>query len=374
MSAHRLSDLLQGQRLQLEVDDVAGAVRELGEQVVPPVARRCELNLVALLSDVHLTELVMETVGEFSPPHPNRTLIALAEPEAEADEQSAYLSVQVLPGTTTICCEQITLRTRGAKAVQALPQKMWPFLVASQPILFWSVQGLPESSALLDRLQKTSAHLVFDTALAAELGITLARANELVEDWQAGILVDLNWLRLAPWREAIAQALTHPEVQRQTGTVQKVSMTFGGGELDEVRLGQPALCMSWLAAHLGWQLVESLSYQQNAFHATWEHQGGEIACEISASAEPSAELLSFTLYIQGSAGDKTLSVNKSVAQEASRLTGILQAAAAGGSENNELVQTSLPETALAQLLWQAYAQPGHDTEYEKVLRLATKLV
>ena len=374
MSAHALSDLLQGQKAQMEIGALASALRELWQQAAPPVERRCELNLVVLLSDVHLAEQVLEAVAEFSQLHPNRALIVFAEPDAPEAEETAYLALQTLPGAQIVCGEQITLRARGAQAVQDLPQNLWPLLVAVQPILFWSVQGLPESSSLIERLQRTSAKLVFDSALAPELGITLARAHELQEDWAAGVLDDMNWLRLAPWREILAQALAEAGFQEQGNAIQRVSLTFGGGVLDEARLGQPALLLSWLASRLGWNLTESLSYSQNAFHALWEQDGREIACEIQTNDESQPEIVAVELHAQPPEGKKVLSLGKVSQQETAMLQSRLLSEGPQGGQTRVLGQKNLAATSLAQLLAQAYAQKTHEAEYDQALRLATKLV
>ncbi len=372
MSDYALADLLQGQKAQVEIDAVANVLRELWQQAAPPIARRGELNLVVLLADVHLAEQVLETVAEFSQAHPHRALVIFAEPEAEAEEAAAYLALQTLPHSQIVSSEQITFRIRGAKTEQDLPQKIWPLLVAMQPILFWSVQGLPESSSVIDRLQKTSARLIFDSALAPELGITLARAHELSEDWPAGVLGDLNWYRLAPWREVLAQALAHPAFRDQNHHIQKVSATFGGGVLDEARLGQPALLVSWLAAQWGWNLMESLSYQQNAFQATWEHQGREIICEIQTTAAAQPDISSLQLHAQNAEEQKVLSLHQD--PETGELQCRLLITKPGGEETLTLSQKNVAGISLAQLLAQAYERKDRDEEYEKVLGLATKLV
>lgn len=366
MPAYAWADLLQGQKMPVEIDELSNVLRELGHQAGE---RRSELNLLALAADVHLAEQVLEAVAEFAVPHPHRALIVFADAEAETAETAAYLSLQTLPGTQTVCSEQITLRARGAQALQGLPQKIWPLLISAQPILFWSVQGLPENSPLIDRLQKTSALLVFDSALAPELGITLARANELLHDWQAGTLADLNWLRLAPWREALAQALAHEQFRDQANAVTKIEIVLGGGILDEARLGQAALLVSWLAAQAGWDLLDSLAHQQNAFRATWGRQGREITYELRVNNESAPEIFSFQLQAQNAEGLKTLSLLRIPEPAALKCS-----VAAGGNETHGLFEKSLPAFSLAQLLAQAFERKNRDAEYEQVLRLATKLV
>ncbi|MGH7493406.1 MAG: glucose-6-phosphate dehydrogenase assembly protein OpcA [bacterium] len=374
MSAYALGDLLQGQKLQVEIDSVASALRELGEQVAPPIAQRCELNLLVLLSDVHLAEQVLEAVTEFSLLHPNRALIVFTDPEAEQREESAYVSLQCLPNSQTICCEQVTLRVRGAEAVHALPQRVWPLLVAVQPILFWSVQGLPESSSLIERLQKTSARLIYDTARAPELGITLARAHELVEDWKAGVLDDFSWLRLAPWREVVQSHLSTPAFQEFAPFIDKITVRLGGGVLDENRMAQPALFLSWLAALGNWQLSESLAYDRNMLYVTWDRKGGEIKCEIQLDEEAEPELSSVHIHAQQEDREMVLKVVRSSAPEEIMLKCSLVKSTSGGQSTLSEIQKPYSPQTPAQLLAQSYERSDRDDLYIKTLHLATKMV
>lgn len=374
MSAYALAELLQGQKVQVEIDAVANALRELAEQIVLPVERRSKLNLVALVTDVHLAEQVLEAVTEFSLLHPNRALIIFVDPEAEQKEETAYLSLQCLPNSQTICCEQITLRIRSAEAVRILPQKVWPLLIAVQPILFWSVQGLPESSSLIERLQKTSARLVFDSAMAPELGITLARANELAEDWKAGVIDDLNWLRLAPWRDVVQSHLSTPSFQEFAPFVDNITVHVGGGVLDENRVAQPALILSWLAALGNWQLSESLGYDRNMLHAAWDRNGSEIKCEIQIVEEPEPELSAVQIHAQQEEREIILNVTRSSAKDETMLKCSLVKGTPGGQRILSEIQKSYTPQTPAQLLAQLYERSDRDELYLKTLHLATKMV
>ncbi len=374
MSAYAPADLLQGQKLQVEINEVANVLRELGQQTAPPLERRSELNLVILLSDVHLAEQVLEAVTAFSVLHPNRALIIFADPGAAEMEETAYLSWQCLPDSQIVCGEQITLKIRGAEAVQELPNKIWPLLVAVQPILFWSVQGLPESSSLIERLQRTSAKLIFDSALAPELGITLARANELAEAWQAGVLCDLNWLRLAPWREVVQSHLSTPSFQEFAPFIDRITIHLGGGVLDENRMAQPALLLNWLAALGDWQLSESLAHDRNMLHATWDSRGGEIKCEIQIAGEAEPELSAIEIHAQQAEREIALKITKSSAPDEAILRCSFIKSTPGGQGTLSETQKPYSPLTTAQLLAQIYERSDRDELYLKTLRLATKMV
>jgi glucose-6-phosphate dehydrogenase assembly protein OpcA len=236
------------------------------------------------------------------------------------------------------------------------------------------VQGLPESSSLIERLQKTSARLIFDSARAPELGITLARAHELAEDWKAGVIDDMNWLRLAPWREVVQSHLSTPSFQEFAPFIDKIKIRLGGGLLDENRMAQPALFLSWLATLGNWQLLESLAYDQNMLQATWERKGGEVKCEIQVDEEAEPELTSVHIHAQQEEREIVLKVIRSAVQHEVALKCSLVKVTSGGQSTLSEIQKSYSPQTPAQLLAQIYERSEGDELYIKALHLATKMV
>jgi glucose-6-phosphate dehydrogenase assembly protein OpcA len=71
-------------------------------------------------------------------------------------------------------------------------------------------------------------------------------------------LTDLNWNRITPWRQLIAQGFDSPERRPYLDRLTRVRIEY---EQDSVRLvtqrAQGLLLSGWLASRLGWQFLKS---------------------------------------------------------------------------------------------------------------------
>ncbi len=359
-----ISRYLQGEEVALPLEQIASALAEL-QDATPPARRLAEkhrLNLLVQMSNPALIDQTTATLREFTQTYPGRAHMLVLNPYSEEEELTAAVSVlQAQSGDKAIISGEQVLFLASGTRVGEVAALVGPLLQAELPVCYWFVNGIPADTPLLEQLRARELLLLFDSSRAEDLGITLARANALLEEGLR--LSDLNWTRLAPWRTALEEVLARAANLR----CNKISFTLGGA-LEENNLGQAAILLSWIAHRLGWELIETLDYAQGCFRAVWEKAGGEIVAEIKSQPEalPELQALELAMSIDGKAMAAQLVL------QAQGATPHIEVSFDEAEQARRSYEFQTP--ALAELLRREFERQTLPAEYREVLALATKLV
>jgi 6-phosphogluconolactonase len=193
--------------------DVAGIERELAAlwrqsaNGTTAVMRACSWNLVVLADSEaslsrgrELADLVVDAI-------PSRALIIHHARDAEGGrELDAYVSARckLLPGGgKMLCTEEITLESRRS-GIDFLPSLTRALLVPDIPTAVLCV-GVPDESALLEELVGVADRVVFDSR-----GVEIESVRHL-----GPRSIDLAWLRISRWQQAVATAVDAMAVKPQ---------------------------------------------------------------------------------------------------------------------------------------------------------------
>ncbi|MGV3623302.1 MAG: 6-phosphogluconolactonase [Archangium sp.] len=212
--------------------DVAGIERELASlwreaaKGSDAVMRACSWNLVVLTNDAELerakklSEVFVELV-------PSRTLM-INQATDGADSLRAYVSAncRLLPGGgKMLCTEEITLEARGA-SVEALPSLVRALQV---PDISTAVlcAGVPAETDMLSELAGLARRVIIDSR---------GRDVETLNAFGSGVL-DLAWLRIAPWQQAIAESYDEQRFEKNA----RVVLHAPAADMSEARW-----CATWL--------------------------------------------------------------------------------------------------------------------------------
>ncbi len=389
-SPHSADIFIQGEKLSVDVAAIEKELTTLWQEVAVDqgaehnadmqnenqraVMRACTLNLVAIAYDDGAAEQAVEAIAEFTSRHPCRAIVTIVDAKAEKDGLTAYVSAHChLPvaGAKQVCCEQISVIARG-QAVQEVPGTVLPLLIGDLPVVLWWRHGLPQDSVIFERLLGASDHLIFDSATAQDLGVTFAIANALHSNWKFGFVIDLNWLRLAGWREMIAQFFELPDLADAVRGIARVIIVMAR-PAEELELSQPALLIGWLAAQLNWRLTEPFAAAENGLRALWQAESGEIVTEIITEELSEPGLARVNLIAQHKQQQTEILIScLSVENSAT-----LQATISGfGQRVQEAPAHVRPfnENTLAALMAHALDRNQRDEVYEKALRKATQLL
>jgi len=187
------------------------------------------------------------------------------------------------------CFEQTTILTT-VSAVRSIAIIIQPLLRPDLPVYLWWVGDPPDNDTLFNNLIELSNRVIVDstTFFNPEQDIrTLARLLQGTPDCA---LSDLNWGRITPWRELIAQFFDVLEYRPYLSGLTSIEIEHAAAPLampTRTALGEVSpnpvcalLLAGWLKARLGWSVV-------NTPGATIQHTtSGTYHWEMSSIANP----------------------------------------------------------------------------------------
>jgi glucose-6-phosphate dehydrogenase assembly protein OpcA len=161
--------------------------------------------------------------------------------------------------------EQITVTLSG-NAVYSAANIIHPLLKPDLPVYLWWVDDLPTDVSIFCGLMPSSSRIIIDSN---DFNSPEERIQQLSEILQAApdcALSDLNWGRITPWRELIAQFFDVADYRPYLVTVDSIeiehALTPHTDETDQTSTVTPPnpiralLLAAWLQTRLGWQLSD----------------------------------------------------------------------------------------------------------------------
>ncbi len=247
------------------VESELGALRKEGlpaNGAPAAVLRACTLTLVVLCDKNEAPDDLEELTSQIVQSHPARVIL-IAQQDADAD---AWLETRVSTYTATggnpprLVGEEIAFYPSGAQ-YDSLPSAVLALRVSGLPfILYW--RGQPDlDDPLFRALVGECDQILFDslhfTARAERINNTIARLRLNYPDVSFG---DVNWQRIRPWREFVAQFFDDPANMEYLDTITRVAIDFSAGLTGNQSAA--VLLMAWLASSLNWRVVHG-SYQRD---------------------------------------------------------------------------------------------------------------
>lgn len=218
--------------------------------LLPPVMRACVMNLIVYVEDQTGVEAVIKAAQDMAGRHPSRLILLHCNPTRPASGVEAWVSAicqMPQPGGRQVCCEQITLVAHGA-AADDLHATVLSLFSPDVPVVLWWRAAPDPHRALFRELVNASDYVILDSTHFRE---PFALWREIRRAFPAMALSDLNWARIRPWRELIAQFFDLPETRPLLHEIEKVSLTFSAHG-DERNPTQAFLVAGWLATRLDW--------------------------------------------------------------------------------------------------------------------------
>ena len=260
---------LLGSSRRVHLDQVEEELGSLWEQTDEEARTRGQggivrvrgLNLVVYAQGEETADRVSDVIAKVAQCRPARVVVLLDEgPEAggstPVDEgwitAACYLT---RAGGRAVCWEQVTIPRRGGTAEQWELAAL-PHLVPDLPVTLWW-PGEPDVDApTFARLLEISDRVIVDSGGFADGREGVATLAALVERTYSAVVVnDLNWTRLAGWREIIAEAFDEKSRRPLLALLDRVRVVYGRerqtGTVSD--LARALLLAGWLCAVLGWR-------------------------------------------------------------------------------------------------------------------------
>jgi glucose-6-phosphate dehydrogenase assembly protein OpcA len=234
-----------------------------------PVMRASVLTLLAFVENEDDGRETFNLISRVIAQNPCRAILMAAEPRESPEGLSAWISAQChLPpsGARQVCCEQIYVRARG-ETVKGLDNVVLPLIVPELPVYLWWRAGRFVPPSFLDHVLRVTNRVLVDSGRfeepEADLA-TLARQVERFRKVDDMAFSDLNWARLTPCRELIAQNFDSDETRSCLQDLAEVKLEWhqeAGAEGS--RTAQALLMTAWLASRLGWRPAAPLTPSTN---------------------------------------------------------------------------------------------------------------
>lgn len=255
-----------------------------------------------------------QMVAQIAEEHACRAIVIAVDPSAKEDHVEAWIAAHChvsRAGTKQVCSEQISFAL-SPSLITLLPNIVFSHLDSDLPFYLWWQGELhepvdPQLFSWVDRLVYDSAEWrSFDAQLQL-----IEAAQE--ESNQRLVLCDLNWMRLVQFRLAIAQFFDSRAGCEQLGNLQRVELGHAAASRSTA-----LLLAGWLAAQLGWTLIEAADESTVSFSdcaggtiraVLREDEGEPIsrcslfcgAAEFRVAQRAGVDLLDVTIHSDGEA-------------------------------------------------------------------------
>jgi glucose-6-phosphate dehydrogenase assembly protein OpcA len=233
--------------------DLARLLRDAAQHDGRPISRTCTLNLLVCVADTAALPTLSSTIRGLAGAYPNHTLLIASGPQATEPQLAltvqAYAADRGGGNRRQLVFEEIDIDARGVAPGQ-INSLVLSLLVPDLPVILWWPQGTPFASGLFTRLEPLVDRVLVDSAsFPNPEADMLALAEALARDYD---LSDLNWARLTPWRELTAQFFDSRPLLPHLRRLDRVEITYGAAEGQQLNRAQALLMAGWLAAQLGW--------------------------------------------------------------------------------------------------------------------------
>jgi glucose-6-phosphate dehydrogenase assembly protein OpcA len=245
-----------------------------------PVMRASVLTLLAFVESEDEGRETFNLISHVIAQNPCRAILMVAEPKEHPEGLSAWISAQChLPssGARQVCCEQIYVRARG-EAVKGLDNVVLPLIVPELPVYLWWRAGRFLPPSFLGQVLHVTNRVLVDSGRFEEPEVdlaTLARQMERFRNADGMAFSDLNWARLTPCRELIAQSFDSDDARSCLEDLEEISLEWQqDAGVEGGRTAQALLLTAWLASRLGWRPVGRITASANPSRVLEFRRGG----------------------------------------------------------------------------------------------------
>ncbi|MBI3978873.1 MAG: glucose-6-phosphate dehydrogenase assembly protein OpcA [Chloroflexi bacterium] len=267
--------------------ELAQLWRSVGQPGEMPAVRASVLNLV-VFAEPQAVRRALGVLAALPGRHTSRILVLIP-----TDGRRPGLSASVAAHCDRIggdgrrvCHEQVTLRFSGDEA-ELVPGLVLPLLLPDLPLVLWLAGCASAADETTAWLRGIADRIVLDSAVCGQPAAPLGGVESLAADPdRTAALADLNWARIAPWRQAVAQVFDPIDLRRYAGHVDGVTVFFRGRAGDRPA-AQVWLLAGWVMACLGWRPGSALAPDALA----WDLRRVETAgrARLTLAADPACE-------------------------------------------------------------------------------------
>ncbi len=263
--ALELESLTGGEPREVKIGDLEKEISELWRSAAKvaespeAVLRAAALTLIVYVESPEEGDEVHSLVGALSEQNPCRVIILIAQADDQPAGLRSWISAQCKcdPSSSArkqIRLEEIAIRA-GGEAVRDLGSVALPLTLSGLPVYFWWRAGRFTAPAHFDQILRVSSHILLDSARFEDAEADLIGLARLVKaGTKHHVFRDLNWARITPWRELIAQCFDNPGTRAYAERLKRVRLEYESeSPRHSAQAAQALLIAGWLASRLSWQ-------------------------------------------------------------------------------------------------------------------------
>ncbi|MGE5141415.1 MAG: glucose-6-phosphate dehydrogenase assembly protein OpcA, partial [Rudaea sp.] len=296
-----------GEPKKVELQDVGSELFALSQEAVGEDTRRAfgrMLTLVVYSEGEEPLETLHRLVGETVARASGRAILIDRVKQAGERDLEAYISTHCLvrgDDEMEQCAELVTLHVYDGM-LEDLQNAVLSLRLQDLPLVVWWRARPDLREPFFSAMLKSADQVILDSARAdADADRLPQLVSRLRKESEQVPFGDINWARLIPWRELIAQFFDTPEHLDYLERLDRMVLEYSAR--DRGNPAQAILITMWLATLLKWQVVRG-SWAENGRNRSLRLQGpgGEIDVEIRGRVDsdaPPGWLCSVTLSATG---------------------------------------------------------------------------
>ncbi|HEV2819431.1 MAG TPA: glucose-6-phosphate dehydrogenase assembly protein OpcA [Solirubrobacteraceae bacterium] len=233
------------------------------------------LNLVSVVDAQWSGEIAnrLSGVGRLAP---SRNVVCQVEPGRQTLDARATVSGTEGGRDGVATLRETVVVSVGERHIEHLETIVDPLVVTDVATVVWSPHGHPEA---VDALLPLTQAVLLDSHDEPDPTQALARVGRLA---QGTHVVDLSWLRGAPWRERVAASFDPAARRAELATLDDVAVRH---RVDSTVAA--LLLVGWLAARLGWR-VSGLARRGDGMAGRARSRRGEVTVRLEPEADMAA--------------------------------------------------------------------------------------
>jgi glucose-6-phosphate dehydrogenase assembly protein OpcA len=225
--------------------------------------RTSVLNFVICALSIESAQHASTLLRELSSTHIARvTLVILDMRSNLPSEVFTWITLRSFPIISDVMrhpFEQVTVALSG-NAVYNAANTIQSLLKPDLPVYLWWVDDLPQDLSLFHRIISSSSRTIIDSSVFITPDERIKELSTLLQNAPDSALSDLNWARITPWCELIAQFFDVAEYRPYLVNADSIEIEHAvTGKTDQAStLISPnpiraLLLAAWLQTRLGWQ-------------------------------------------------------------------------------------------------------------------------
>jgi glucose-6-phosphate dehydrogenase assembly protein OpcA len=297
-------------------------------------------------------------------------LIAFRDREESGESAKpfrAWISAQCavpFAGAPDVCCEAIAVGAREDALID-LPNTLVSLMVPDLPVFVYVRAFQPADRELVDRIARFTDLIIVDSHSVKDAPAAREQLMNLLVSPPGGVAVrDLNWSRVTPWRELVAEFFDSPSDRHYLDEIAEVEVARSVAAPGNIPT-RTLLLTGWLASRLHWQPLGA-ERLDDRWISRWQSRGGEVTVRFTGTLSESREAAGISSLVLRTRSGATFTVAHDRRQ--GRMT-------ATSSIDGRNVVHSVPEepTDEATLLIRELSITGEDSSLKAALAEALAL-